>query len=76
MTARLTPQARPKATMNGQYTYSRIYRGEENTLAGDVDIRGVLVLAEQGQVQEDGERAGVGGEDDQLGGAAVEGFGS
>ena len=44
-------------------------------LGGDVDVGDVLVLAEQRQVQEDGEGRGVGGEDDDLGDAAVERLG-
>jgi len=44
-------------------------------LGGDVDVRNVLVLAEEGQVEEDGQGAGVGSEDDDLGDTAVEGLG-
>jgi len=47
----------------------------ESNLAGNVDIRNVLVLAQQGQVQNDRQRSGVGGQDDDLGGSAVEGLG-
>lgn len=47
----------------------------EGQLAGDVDIRNVLVLAKERQVQNDGERGGVCGEDHQLGGSTVQGLG-
>lgn len=35
----------------------------------------VLVLAEEGKVQEDSQRRGIGGEDDNLGDTTVEGLG-
>ena len=41
-------------------------KGTYSHLAGDVDVGDVLVLAEEGQVEEDGERAGVGGQDDEF----------
>lgn len=44
-------------------------------LGGNVDVWDVLVLAEEGKVEEDGERGGVGGEDDDLGDTTVEGLG-
>lgn len=44
-------------------------------LGGNVDVRNVLVLAEEGQVEEDGQGTGVGSEDDDLGDTAVEGLG-
>jgi len=44
-------------------------------LARDVDVGRVLVLAEEREVQEDGEGCRVGGQDDDLGDAAVERFG-
>jgi hypothetical protein len=47
----------------------------ERRLGGDVDVGHVLVLAEEGKVQQDGEGRGVGGEDDDLGDAAVESLG-
>jgi hypothetical protein len=47
----------------------------ERGLGGDVDVWHVLVLAEEGKVEEDGERGGVGGEDDDLGDSAVERLG-
>lgn len=47
----------------------------ERHLARDVDVGDVLVLAKEGQVQQDGERARVRSEDDQLGDTAVEGLG-
>lgn len=48
----------------------------EGNLGGHVNVRGVLVLAQQRDVQEDGKRSGVGGEHDNLGGSTVESFGS
>lgn len=47
----------------------------ERGLGGNVDIWHVLVLAEEGKVEEDGERGGVGREDDDLGDTTVEGLG-
>lgn len=47
----------------------------ESGLRWDVDVGDVLVLAEQRQVQQDGEGSGVGGEDDDLGNTAVQGLG-
>jgi hypothetical protein len=47
----------------------------ESHLGGNVDVGNVLVLAEEGQVEEDGQGAGVGGQDDDLGDTAVEGLG-
>lgn len=47
----------------------------ESELAGDEDVDAVLVLGQKGDVHDDGERGGVGGEDDQFGGTAVEGLG-
>jgi hypothetical protein len=47
----------------------------ESHLGGDVDVGDVLVLAEKRQVEEDGERGGVGGEDDQLADTTVESLG-
>jgi hypothetical protein len=41
-------------------------------LRGNVDVGYVLVLTEQRQMEEDSERGGVGGKDDQLGDTAVE----
>lgn len=41
-------------------------------LGGDVNVRNVLVLAEKGKVEKDGEWAGVGSEDDDLGDTAVQ----
>lgn len=38
-------------------------------------VGGVLVLAEKRQVEEDGQRGGVGGEDDDLRDTSVEGLG-
>lgn len=47
----------------------------ERRLARHVHVGDVLVLAQQGQVQHDGERLGVGREDDELGDAAVQRLG-
>ena len=47
----------------------------ESHLRGDVDVGDVLVLAEEGEVEQDGEGAGVSGEDDDLADTAVEGLG-
>lgn len=47
----------------------------ESHLGWDVDVRDVLVLAKEGQVQKDGERGGVGREDDQLADTTVESLG-
>lgn len=44
-------------------------------LGGNVDVGNVLVFAEEGQVKENSQRAGVGGQDDDLGDTAVEGLG-
>jgi hypothetical protein len=47
----------------------------ESHLGGDVDVGDILVLAEKRQVEEDGERGGVGGEDNQLADTTVESLG-
>ena len=47
----------------------------ESNLGGDEDIGHVLILAQQRQVQEDLERLSVGGHDDQVGDAAIQGLG-
>lgn len=44
-------------------------------LAGHEDVGRVLVLAQEGDVQEDGQRVGVGSEDGDLARVAVEGLG-
>lgn len=61
--------------------------GASNDVAGDVagaaelslrvneDVRAVLVLAEEGKVEDDLDGGGVGSEDNDLGGTAVEGLG-
>jgi hypothetical protein len=41
-------------------------------LAGDKDVRDVLVLAEEGEVENDLQRFGVGGENDELGNTPIE----
>ena len=45
-------------------------RGSKNLHVGNV-----LVLAEQGNVQQNGQRSGIGSEDDNLGNTTVEGLG-
>lgn len=40
-----------------------------------IDVGNVLVLAEKGEMEQDGKRGGVGGKDNQLGDTAVEGLG-
>jgi hypothetical protein len=57
---------------NGARNTSSTAQGK---LAGHVDVWDVLVFAEEGEVQNDGEGSRVGGEDNELGGSAVEGFG-
>ena len=47
----------------------------QSHLAGDVDVGNVLVLSEEGQVQNDSQGGGIGGEDNNLGGTAVQGLG-
>lgn len=47
----------------------------QSHLAGDVDVGNVLVLSEEGQVQDDSQGGGIGGEDDNLGGTAVKSLG-
>jgi len=47
----------------------------QHRLARDVDVGSALVLAQEGDVQQDGERLGVGGEDGDFAGAAVQRFG-
>ena len=47
----------------------------ESHLGGNVDVGNVLVFAEQRQVEEDSQGAGVGGKDDNLGDTTVEGLG-
>jgi hypothetical protein len=44
-------------------------------LAGDVDVGSALVLAQQGNVQQDGKGLGVGGEDGDFASTTVEGLG-
>jgi len=43
----------------------------ESHLGGNVDVGNVLVLTEKGQVQNDGQRGSVGGQDDEVGGTTV-----
>ena len=47
----------------------------EQSLAGDVDVRNTLVFTEQRDVQNYTQRLGVGGEDGDFAGTAVEGLG-
>ena len=50
-------------------------RAAQGELAGDEDVAGVLVLTQERDVEQNGERGGVGREDDQLGSTAIEGLG-
>ena len=50
-------------------------RSAQSLLGLDEDVGHVLVLAQEGDVEEDLQRLGVGGHDDELGDAAVEGLG-
>ena len=47
----------------------------EHRLAGDVDVRDALVLAEEGKVQQNGEGSRISREDGNLAGSTVEGLG-
>jgi len=47
----------------------------QGSLARHIDVWDVLVFAEEGKMQEDGKWCGVGGEDDDLRGTAIESFG-
>lgn len=47
----------------------------ESGLRWNVDVWDVLILAEEWEVEEDGQWSGVGSEDDDLGDSAVEGLG-
>ena len=47
----------------------------QSSLGWYVNVRGVLVFAEKGKVEQDGEGAGVSGEDDDLADTAVKGLG-
>lgn len=47
----------------------------QSSLAGDIDVRNVLVFSQERQVEEDGQRRGIGSKDNDLRGSAVEGLG-
>lgn len=47
----------------------------QSHLGRNVNVRDVLVFAEKRDVEQDGERGGVGGQDDNLGDTTVEGLG-
>lgn len=47
----------------------------EQRLARDVDVRDALVFADEGDVEDDGERLGVGGQDGKLASTTVDGLG-
>lgn len=47
----------------------------KGSLGGHIDVGHVLVLAQQRQVQQDGERSGVGSQDDDLGNTTVQRLG-
>ena len=79
MTARLTPQARPRAILLGTYTWKTKVLEKFSCAsfrhAPATYVRSVLVLAKKRQVEEDGQRGSVGGEDDNLRDTSVEGLG-
>lgn len=50
-------------------------RTTQRKLAGHVDVGHVLVLSQEGQMEQDGERGGVGGQDDDFSGSAVQSLG-
>lgn len=47
----------------------------QGELAGDIDIRHILVLSKERQVKENGQGRGVGSQDDDLSSSAVKGLG-
>lgn len=47
----------------------------EEGLAGDIDVRHALIFAEERNVQQDGQRLAVGGEDGNLAGSTVQSLG-
>ena len=47
----------------------------QGKLAGDVDVGDVLVLSQERQVEQDGERGGVRGQDDNLSGSTIQSLG-
>ena len=59
----------------GQATETIMGRKKKKYLGGHEHVRHVLVLAQQREVQEDLQRFRVGRHDDELGDAAVQGFG-
>ena len=50
-------------------------RPTQRSLRVHVHVRHVLVFGEQGQVEQDCKRGGVGGQDDEFGRASIEGLG-
>lgn len=57
--------------MISAFTFSSYYIRQRET-----HVRGVLVLGQEGDVQKNGQRGRVGGQDDNLGSTTVEGLGS
>lgn len=51
-------------------------RTYQRNLAGNIDVGGILLLRDKGNVEDDTQGLGVGSEDNQLGGATVDRFGS
>lgn len=50
-------------------------RGSLTYLAWDINVRDVLVLAQKRQMEQDRERRGIRGQDDQLRGTTIQGLG-
>lgn len=75
ITERETPQALPRATIPTVSIRAERRVGVQLTLAGDVDVRSVLVLAEQRKMEQDSQGGGISREDDKLGGTTVESLG-
>lgn len=79
MTLRETPQARPRAILEGTYTCAG--HGQhcctdigDHAFDGLTHVGGVLVLGQERDVQQDSQGSGVGSEDDDLGGSSVKGL--
>lgn len=69
MTGRLTPVARPRAIYKEVSIRKPIREAsvvDKTYLGGNVDVGNVLVLSEKRQVEDNGQRVGIGGQDNQL----------
>ena len=75
MTARDTPQARPRATLLGTYCTTLALSAVVIVMKSTYHVGHVLLLADERDVEHNAQRLGVGGEDDQLAGAAVDRLG-